>query len=156
MSMQTWEVTGIGLQIEDADPKKIADLLDRWKNTSLVKHMSKDKTPEGWQTMTDRIRHVDEYEDAYDIAEEMTTSYLADLIASGLNEEYHTTCFEGSNGDGDSDVWDNILWAPAYPWTMNDTDKTISEERVRSILKWLSDSLGCSEQPDDQHYIYVG
>ena len=156
MSMQTWEVTGIGFQIEDADPKKIADVLDRWKNTDIIKRLNKNKTPEGWTDMTNRIRQAEEYEDVADIVDSMTTGYLADILASGLNKEYHTTCFEGSNGDGDSEVWDNVLWVPAYPWTMNDTDKTISEERVMSILKWFANSLGCTEQPDNQHYIYVG
>ncbi len=157
MSMHTWTVSGIGFELFTGDNYgKIFDFLKGHKD--VVKDYFKDtcridideffeKADDTWSEMDDEERE-DYIRDGLD-------GVPAPVIAHIINSETGYTGFVGEPGDEEQS--DTVLWEPYYPWQMSESDKALTEEKLREILQKYAEKLGIpADNVCDQTLIYCG
>lgn len=71
-------------------------------------------------------------------------------LETGINFQYEP-------GDSDCDCYDTILLAESMPWEMNDLERGLTEETLKSIMRPYMDELGYKDkEPDYVKMEYYG
>lgn len=58
--------------------------------------------------------------------------------------------------DGDCDTLASIVFDEKYPWSFNETEKELTEEKLSNICKKYMDELGIVDNPDYLDLEYYG
>lgn len=58
--------------------------------------------------------------------------------------------------DGDCNTLASVVFETGYPWQLNETEKNLTEEKLKEICKTYMDKIGLIDEPDYLELEYFG
>ena len=149
MSMRIYTVTGIGFILFNGENgKDIVNFIRNHKNS--LYNVYQLKTAEEILSAVEEIDLNFDDNEVMNALDEIFDFHTSETIANIINHEQEIIGVCGNNSCGDTDVEENILYEPGYPWQMTEKEKTLSREDIEEILMSYAKELGVNPKTVDE------
>ena len=144
MSMRSWTENGFGMPLFSG------------YNDGMVYGFLKEHSPELVPTEEELQEALDSGDDICYILWDYIGEPVSWHIANIINKLEGTTVFKGYAPCGDTNQEEMIGIEPAYSWTMNDVDRSLTKGRAMELLNKYGRLLGIQEIPEYFRAEYCG
>lgn len=167
MNMNSIIYCGIGFNC-DFKPKKFKEFLEN----NLFHFCMSNEEVELFNLFSERLNVKDENgkpkkmdeSELEDIIEKTFDSYScqtsgsqgAGAVISNVMTRVTGIRFSYYGADPDCDTYPAVIFQEDYPWNYNEEEKSLTQEKLKSICKECMDSLGIEGEPDFLKQEYYG
>lgn len=152
MSMRSCFVYGYGFN-SDCDEEKLIDFIKEHKESFC----KSDREKELYKEMLHYTENEYDLEDFFEdySCDNTGVKGIGAVIANIMSRETGIR-FAYCQPDGDCDTLASIVFDEKYPWSFNETEKELTEEKLSNICKKYMDELGIVDNPDYLDLEYYG
>lgn len=152
MSMRSSFVYGYGFN-SDCDEEKLIDFIKNHKEAFC----KTDGEKELYEEMLDYTEKEYDLEDFFENYECDSNGLegIGAVIANIMSRETGIR-FDYCMPDGDCNTLASIVFETGYPWQLNETEKNLTEEKLKEICKTYMDEIGLIKEPDYLELEYFG
>ena len=152
MSMRSSFVYGFGFNC-DCDEEKLIDFIKNHKEAFC----KTDGEKEMYEEMLDYTEKEYDLEDFFENYECDSNGLegIGAVIANIMSRETGIR-FDYCMPDGDCNTLASVVFETGYPWQLNETEKNLTEEKLKEICKTYMDEIGLIDEPDYLELEYFG